>query len=84
MNQELIDKKLVSASLQAIADVCSCGADVVQAALQVIRDEVVDTVQKKKKEVSLNFLIGNLVLSPAGQSGNVQFKSLSVTDAIAN
>jgi len=64
--------------------VCSCGADVVQAALQVIRDEVVDLVQKKKKEVSLNFLIGNLVLSPAGQSGNVQFKSLSVTDAIAN
>lgn len=33
VSQELIDTKLVTASLQAIADVCNCGADVVQAVL---------------------------------------------------
>lgn len=63
---------------------CGCGADVVQAVLQIIRDEVVDLVHQRKKEVCLNFLIGTLVLSPAGQGGNVQFRSLTVTDALAN
>lgn len=50
----------------------------VQAVLQVIRDEVIDTVQNRRKEVSLNFLIGTLVLSP---NNTVQFKSLSVAEA---
>ena len=70
--------------MQAIADVCGCGADIVQAVLQLIRDEVVDLVQQRKKEVSLNFLIGHLILSPVGSGGQVQFKSLTITDAIAN
>lgn len=50
----------------------------VQAVLQLIRDEVIDTVQNKKKEVSLNFLIGTLTLSP---NNTVQFKSLSIAEA---
>lgn len=64
--------------MQAIGDVCNCGSDMVQAVLQVIRDEVIDTVQNRRKEVSLNFLIGTLVLSP---NNTVQFKSLSVAEA---
>jgi hypothetical protein len=31
VSQEVVDNKLVSASFQAIADVCNCGADLVQA-----------------------------------------------------
>jgi len=62
-------------SFQAIADVCNCGADLVQAVLQLFRDEVVDLVQNRKKEVQLGFQIGTLVLSPAN---TVQFKSFTV------
>jgi len=58
----------VSTSFQAIADVCNCGADLVQAVLQLIRDEVIDVVQNRKKEVSLSFMIGTLTLSPAGST----------------
>ena len=50
----------------------------VQALLQLVRDEVIDVVQNRKKEVALNFLIGTLTLSP---SNAVQFKSLTVTEA---
>lgn len=74
---QVIDKRLVSASFTAIAEVCNCGADLVQAVLQLIRDEVLDTVQTRKKEVALNFQIGQLVLSP---NNTVQFKSLSVSE----
>jgi len=45
VSQSVIDKKLVSASFTAIAEVCNCGSDLVQAVLQLIRDEVLDTVQ---------------------------------------
>ncbi len=50
----------------------------VQAVLQLIRDEVIDTVQNRRKEVALNFLIGTLTLNPAN---TVQFKSLSISEA---
>ena len=49
-----------------------------QAVLQLIRDEVIETVQNRKKEVALNFLIGTLTLSPAN---TVQFKSLTISEA---
>ena len=58
----------------------NCGADLVQAVLQLMRDEVLDAVQQRKKEVSLNLQIGTLVLSP---SGSVQFKSQSLSDVAA-
>ena len=64
--------------MQAIGEVCNCGSDMVQAILQLVRDEVIDVVQNRKKEVALNFLIGTLTLSP---SNAVQFKSLTVTEA---
>ena len=51
---QVIDNKLVSASFSAIAEVVNCGADLVQAVLQLVRDEVLDNVQQKKKEVNLN------------------------------
>lgn len=54
VSQTVIDKKLVSASFSAIAEVVNCGADLVQAVLQLVRDEVLDNVQQKKKEVNLN------------------------------
>lgn len=38
-----------------------------------------DAVQNRKKEVALNLQIGQLVLSPAG---TVQFKSLTVAEAL--
>ena len=44
----------------------------------MIRDEVIDVVQNRKKVVTLNFQIGSLVLSP---NNNVQFKSLSIAEA---
>ena len=72
----------MSASFQAIADVCNCGADLVQAVLQLIRDEVIDVVQNRKKEVNLGFLIGTLTLSPAGNT--VQFKSVNTAAEAAN
>mmetsp|Transcript_20328 Transcript_20328/g.27487 ORF Transcript_20328/g.27487 Transcript_20328/m.27487 type:complete len:93 (+) Transcript_20328:561-839(+) len=43
----------------------------------MIRDEVLDAVQNRRKEVSLGFQIGQLVLSPAN---TVIFKSLSVSE----
>jgi hypothetical protein len=55
--------------------VCNCGSDLVQAVLNLLRDEVIDSVQGKKKEVQLGLQIGTLVLSP---NNTVQFKSLSV------
>ena len=77
---QVIDKKLVSASFPAIAEVTNCGSDLVQAVLQLMRDEVLDSVQQRKKEVSLNLQIGTLVLSPGG---TVQFKSQSLSDVAA-
>ena len=61
----MVDKTLVSASFSAIADVVDCSAETVSAVLSLVRDEVLDTVQSRKKEVSLNLLIGTLTLSPA-------------------
>lgn len=52
--QTVIDKKLVSASFSAIAEVTNTSADVVLAVLQLMRDEMLDAVQQRKKEVSLN------------------------------
>ena len=60
---QIIDKKLVSASFSAIAEVVSCGADLIQAVLQLVRDDVLENVQQKKKEVNLNLQIGTLTLS---------------------
>lgn len=51
---QVIDKKLVSASFSAIAEVTNTSADVVLAVLQLMRDEMLDAVQQRKKEVSLN------------------------------
>ena len=65
--------------MQAIAEVCTCGADLVQGVLQLIRDEVIQQVQKKKNQVSLNLLIGTLILSPVG---TVQFKPLTLAEAL--
>ena len=48
--------------MPAIADVCNCGSDMVQAVLQLIRDEVVEVMQTRNKAVSLNLLIGTLTL----------------------
>lgn len=62
VSQEVLDSKLVSASMPAIADVCNCGSDMVQAVLQLIRDEVVEVMQTRNKAVSLNLLIGTLTL----------------------
>lgn len=67
----------MTTSFQAIADVCNCGADLVQAVLQQIRDEIVDIVTIKKNNVSLNFLVGTLCIN---QNGAVQFKSLTVSE----
>jgi len=42
-----------------------------------MRDEMIDAIQNKKKEVTLGLQIGHLVLSP---TNTVQFKSLSFAD----
>ena len=52
----------------------------VQAVFQLIRDEILDLVQQQKKEVTLNFQIGSLVLGP---HNSVVFKSLSQAEAAA-
>lgn len=54
MAQSVVDKKLVSASFSAIAEVTNTSSDVVQAVLQLMRDEMLHAVQQRKKEVSLN------------------------------
>ena len=67
----------MSTSFQAIADVCNCGADLVQAVLQQVRDEIVDLVTVKKNNVTLNFLVGTLHIT---MNGCVQFKSLTLSE----
>lgn len=78
--QRLINDKLVAISLQAIAEVCACKVEVVQAVLSLLRDEVLDLTLVKKQKVKLNFLIGSLVLN---EQGMVQFCSLKVSEVIA-
>ena len=64
-------------NLQAIADVCNCGPDLVQCVLQVIRDEIVDIVQSRKGNVKLGLMIGELLINGRSQ---VQFRSKSIAE----
>ena len=68
----------MTASLQAIADVCNCSGEMVQSVFQLIRNEIIEYVQNQRKEVTLNLQIGQLVILP---NNSVQFKSFTVAEA---
>ena len=59
-------------NVKAIAQICGCKAHQANQFLNKLKDTVVGVTQSKKRPVSLNFLIGQLVIQP---NLTVEFKN---------
>ena len=74
---QVIDEKLVPVSFQAIAEVCNCGADLVQSVLAMIRDEIVNIATARKACIALRLPIGEILIN---QRQQIQFKSKTIAE----
>ena len=54
-------------SFQAIAEVCNCGADLVQSVLAMIRDEIVNIATARKACIALRLPIGEILINQRQQ-----------------
>jgi hypothetical protein len=71
-------KEEVSVNMKAIAQVCNCTADQISSFLSRLRELAFNTAFTKKKQISLNFSIGQLWIQP---SQTIEFKSIGYFDS---
>ena len=75
LSQQILNEKLTALSFGPIAEHCNTTTETVSSLLSGVRDEVVDNVLVKRKDVTLNFGVGTLNLR---QGGFIEFRSAHV------